>query len=297
MLSAVAPPVELVVTAEVHADSPLLSPVPACLNRALMELSVDRFPFMESHRVKNEPVLPVVLVVEWFARALRQRYPHLQLIGLHDLKVLRGVSLTDADAVRMLSVVFADSHQNGSLTLQVELHGANDVVHYRCRAELATSTNAAVSTRKASNGAADRDWPWTVNQAYEQLFHGPDFQVLRTLDVVSETSARATMVGIHSMGWSGGPWSTDPAALDGGLQLALLWGIERTGRMSLPSAIRSTQFHRSTQDVPLIHCEIITRSVGPLQHTFDIHLTTPGGEPLVDLLEVDMTLLQTGSAS
>ncbi len=291
------PPVEIVVTAEARPDTRLHSPVPACHDRAAMELSADRFPFICSHRVKDAPVLPMVLVVEWFARALRQRYPYLTLIGLHDLKILKGVSLADAKAVRLLTVVFAEACQNGTLTLQVELRGANDILHYRCLAELASGRVAVIPPRTAPPVTVGPGWPWTVDQAYKQLFHGPDFHVLRTLDTVNETGASATLVGTRSMCWQGGPWSTDPAALDGGLQVAVLWGIHRRGRMSLPSAIKSVHFHHPTEDPQLIHCEVTASTIGAHQHTFDIRLTTPAGEPIFDLLDVDMTLLKPGLQS
>ena len=287
------PPVELVVSAEPEPDSRLLSPVSACHRRATMELTITRFPFMRSHRVRNEPVLPLVLVVEWFARALRQRYPHLTLISLHDIKVLRGVSMDDEHAVRLLHVVLAEAHQNGTLSLQIELHGADDVVHYRSRAELASASFNADSRNVARRVTGGASWPWTVEQAYDHLFHGPDFHVLRTLDAVDETSGRATLLGVRSKDWEGGPWTIDPAAMDGALQVAILWGLNRTGRLSLPSSIKAAYFHRTTTDVPWMNCEVVARTVGRHQHSFDIHLTTPTGEPIVDLTEVDMTLLQS----
>ena len=290
MLQPQTPPVEVVVTAEKNVDERLLAPVPACLDRISVELALKRFPFMESHKVKNEPVLPLVLVVEWFARALRQRYPHLTLLSLNDLKVLHGVSLSDEKTGRLLHVDFANVHHNGTLTLQLELCGPDDVVHYRCQAELSSvpaSNGKPVSVRPSGGG----NWPWTIEEAYEHLFHGPDFHVLRSLDSIGETSASATLNGVQSKEWIGGPWTTDPAALDGGLQVALLWGIHQKGRQTLPSAIKSVKFHQADDPSSWVHCDVTTKAIGPYQHTFDIHLTSPTGQPIVDLIDVNMTVL------
>lgn len=289
MLQPDTPPVEVVVTAEKKADDRLLAPIPACLDRISVELAVKRFPFMESHKVKNEPVLPLVLVVEWFARALRQRYPHLTLLSLNDLKVLRGVSLSDEKTGRLLHVVFTNVHQNGTLTLQLELCGPGEVVHYRCQAELDSAP--ACDSCRATVGRGNGAWPWTIEEAYDQLFHGPDFHVLRSLDSIDDKSASATLNGVQLKEWEGGPWTTDPAALDGSLQVALLWGIHRTGRQSLPSSIKSVKFHRSDDHAAWVHCDVLNRTIGPYHHTFDIHLTSPSGQPIVDLIDVDMTLL------
>lgn len=295
VLSSNRPPVEVVVTAEVHKDVRLQSPVPACRDRAAMAVSVDRFPFIDSHQLKNQAVIPLVLVVEWFCRALRQRYPHLTLTSLHDLKVLRGVSLSDPKAVKLLDVVFSDPHQNGALELRVELRGPDDVIHYRCRAELAYAPSHVASVPRLFHVAESGDWPWTLDQAYDRLFHGPAFRVLRTLDAFHDSGARATLVGTRSMDWQGGPWLTDPAALDGGIQVALLWSMHRTGRMSLPSAITTIRFHHPAVESNLLHCEVAATSVGTHQDRFDIHLRSPQGTPIVDLLSVDMTLMQSAA--
>lgn len=292
VLNSPCPPVEIVVTAETHADVRLQSPVPASHDRAALSVSVDRFPFIGSHQVKDQAVIPLVLVVEWFSRALRQRYPHLTLTSLHDLKVLRGVSLADPKVAKLLNVVFTDAHQNGSLELTVELRGPDDTVHYRCRAELDVTTSRSVAKLPAPV-TDESQWPWTVEQAYERIFHGPAFQVLQTLDSVNDSGARATLVGTSAMDWQGGPWSTDPAALDGGLQVALLWGIYRTGRSSLPSAINTVRFHHPSVDSRVIHCEVQATPLGAHQNRFNIHLRCPQGNPIVDLLNVDMTLMQS----
>jgi hypothetical protein len=97
------------------------------------------------------------------------------------------------------------------------------------------------------------------------------------------------------MDWQGGPWLTDPAALDGGIQVALLWSMHRTGRMSLPSAITTIRFHHPAVESNLLHCEVAATSVGAHQDRFDIHLRSPQGTPIVDLLSVDMTLMQSAA--
>ena len=165
-----------------------------------------------------------------------------------------------------------------------------DVVHYRCQAELSSvpvSNGKPVSVRPSGGG----NWPWTIEEAYEHLFHGPDFHVLRSLDSIGETSASATLNGVQSKEWIGGPWTTDPAALDGGLQVALLWGIHQKGRQTLPSAIKSVKFHQADDPSSWVHCDVTTKAIGPYQHTFDIHLTSPTGQPIVDLIDVNMTVL------
>src|SRR5690606_25975128 len=54
------------------------APPPQVLELLVSEASD---PYLDSHRVKGVPVVPVVLVLEWFARAARALAPHLALAG------------------------------------------------------------------------------------------------------------------------------------------------------------------------------------------------------------------------
>ena len=69
------------------------------------------------------------------------------------------------------------------------------------------------------------------------LFHGPAFQVIRSVDAVSDAGLMATVDGVIGRNWPDEPWTTDPAMLDGGLQLALLWTERLLGGPSLPTAV------------------------------------------------------------
>mgnify|MGYP004189994847 CR=1 FL=1 len=62
------------------------------------------------------------------------------------------------------------------------------------------------------------------------LFHGPHFQVIDTLKGVGEEGIVGQLKGTEDVDWNGWgkQWRTDPALLDGGLQLALLLRFVRT---------------------------------------------------------------------
>src|SRR5690606_2983479 len=68
------------------------------------------------------------------------------------------------------------------------------------------------------------------------LFRGEDFRVVRDLQVGTD-GLSASLVGTHEKAWLPDVWQTDPALLDGGLQLALLWTEHTLGRASLPTGL------------------------------------------------------------
>jgi hypothetical protein len=82
--------------------------------------------------------------------------------------------------------------------------------------------------------------PWS-GEIYDGdvLFHGSDFQVIRELQGIADDGIAATLNGTTKAGWTGEPWHTDPAALDGGLQLALLWSRHALGGAALPMSVGS----------------------------------------------------------
>ena len=53
---------------------------------------------------------------------------------------------------------------------------------------------------------------------------------------VGDAGIDAVLSGTAAKEWSG-QWATDPAAFDGGLQLALLWSKHVLGGATLPTAV------------------------------------------------------------
>src|SRR5262249_56295296 len=76
------------------------------------------------------------------------------------------------------------------------------------------------------------------------LVRGPQFRAIQSLDGVSADGAAAMIAGARELGWAGTCWNTDPAAVDGGLQLATLWAERVLGGASLPMALSEYRVHR-----------------------------------------------------
>jgi hypothetical protein len=94
--------------------------------------------------------------------------------------------------------------------------------------------------------ADGKPWPFaSVAEAYDHvLFHRGPFAAIRSLGVVSETAASAEIGGAGSRGDAAEPgtdWFHDITLLDGGVQVAALWGTTLLGRLPLPTRIRA--FH------------------------------------------------------
>jgi hypothetical protein len=172
----------------------------------------------------------------------------------------------------------------------VELRGRDGALHYTATAVLSAHTPAArpVPPRAADAGRA----PWTLAELYPRLlFHGPALQVLRQLTAVTPQGTEAVIAGVRAQGWEPAGWRTDVAALDGGLQLARLWGIHNLGKPSLPTQVGAYVRHREELPAGPLRCVLSARSLSDLRTVCDLLFVDEAGEVAAELREVEMHVL------
>jgi hypothetical protein len=186
-----------------------------------------------------------VLVLEWFLRAARACFPSLVVQGARDLKVFRGVPVEDFDGRGVRLIVHARVLEvAGAETTVVEMKLLDDQDKPRYAAKVILGSVPAQAPASSADEApgSGEGVSWTVAGAYaEALFHRPPFDVIRSLDPVYDERASAELVGVQAAGWPREPWISDPALLDGGLQLACVWSRHVLGGATLPTAIEAAK--------------------------------------------------------
>ncbi|WP_437648433.1 SDR family NAD(P)-dependent oxidoreductase [Sorangium sp. So ce362] len=241
--------VELVLGAE-----PATLAAPEHGRRVALAVRADRatHPYLGDHAINGVPVVPVVIALEWFARAARACRPDLVVTELRDVRVLRGIKLAAYESGGEVFRVDCREVSNGQgAVLAAELRGPQGALHYAATIEMGQAEG-----RVAPKGPALPElgpWP-SGGDLYDgrTLFHGRDFQVIRQLDGVSRDGIVGTVVGLREAGWVSQPWKTDPAALDGGLQLATLWTQHVLGGAALPMSVGALHtFAEGPSDGPL----------------------------------------------
>jgi NADP-dependent 3-hydroxy acid dehydrogenase YdfG len=258
------------------------------------------YPHLGSHLIQGVPTLPVVQVIEWFVRLARARAPEWTFRACRRVKVLKGVQLASFnDGGDERFVLRARPIANGSeLTLRLELAAPDGTRHYEADVEMAASGAPAPNGGTfAPNGLRLDVSPWAPAQLYsrEHLFHGRDFQVIHRVNGISRDGIEAVVSGTSAMGWAGGPWRTDPAAIDGGLQLMLLWSSHYMEQQCLPLAIGEfIQYTEPPTDVPL-HCVVRTSASSALSAKFDMVLVRPDQQAVARLSDVEMYVVPGGT--
>ena len=232
-------------------------------------------PELGDHTIAGVPVLPVVQVVEWFTNAARATRPDLETVGCRQLEVRDGVKLAGFETGGDRFSIHSEQIQNGSgaeLLLQLR---AGDKVHYTAKVDMARDALTAPAAPKRAH--AGEAWKTEIYDG-AVLFHGPDFQVIRSLDGVSDEGISGQVTSESGL-----------RNLDGGLQMALLWARHKLGKASLPMAVGSYRGYKPLAGVN-IDCVVTSNVVGRYKTVSDVRFERDG-EVLAELQGVESVLL------
>jgi hypothetical protein len=249
-----------------------------------LELLVQRgsHGFLEGHAVNGQPVVPVVLVAEWLTRAARSLRPGLHVVAMHDLKVLKGIRLhgfeNGGDRFRIEARVLPGS---AGRQLQMMVRDAAGNPNYSARIVLGAEPAAA------SDGLPPLQVDdWTGGPLYaDLLFHRGQFELIETLNGISDNGIAAQVRGVHAAEWPGESWQLDVAALDGGLQMAVLYGQRMLGGPNLPTSIGELRSYAPPTTGP-IKVAAYQRKSGSSATSTDILFADASGRRLAELIDV-----------
>ena len=257
---------------------------------ARVEIRVDSrsHAYLEDHRIGGTPVVPVVMALEWMLRGVRACRPDLTATGVRNVRVLSGIRLERFhDGGDLFAVSCRQTAGGETPEISVELRGRNGVLHYSGVAAL-----AARSPQPPPAPAAPATERWPHAEVYDGhvLFHRERFRVIRSLDGVSQAGTGGTVSGAREAGWSPEAWCTDPAVLDGGLQLAGLWTRHVLGGASLPMALGELRTYRSGLADGPVRCVLHGRKVHGAHAVCDISFADASGAVIAEILGVESVL-------
>ncbi|HRY42544.1 MAG TPA: SDR family oxidoreductase [Thermoanaerobaculia bacterium] len=287
--------VELVLGGEPRAEALLFAGADARVQELEVKVQRGSHGWLEGHSIKGTPVVPVVLAAEWLSRAARSFRPGLALAALHDIKVLKGIRLGAFDNGGDRFVIQARQTSGGPGTwLQLDVRGSAGTHHYSARAELRPELRAPESELPELPLGE-----WSGEPIYRDLlFHRGAFELIEEVEGISDHGAGGRVRGVERAGWPNGtanPWQLDVAALDGGLQVAVLFAQRMLGKENLPTTIGELRSYRSAPSPGVVSVAAYRRKVGSLGVTTDIHFTDDEGRRLASLLGVETHAYPAGS--
>ena len=231
------------------------------------DLSVSSYAFLKSHVMNGQAVLPVAVIIEWFAHGALHLNPGMQFQGFDDFRVLKGVTLKANENIH-LRILAGTMIQKGDVALvPVELR-SDELLHASAVMVLADEYEKNVLPKLE---AVTGQYQFKQGEYYQngRLFHG---QHLQGITEVTHCSDKGIVANVDSApppsAWMKQPirssWLTDPLALDASFQMMILWCFDQLGVGSLPTAISSyRQYQRS---FPKAGTRIVIRVNGHTDH-------------------------------
>ncbi|MFI9310974.1 SDR family NAD(P)-dependent oxidoreductase [Streptomyces triculaminicus] len=246
-------------------------------------------PHLAHHVIRGRTVLPLAQSLEWILAAAHAWNPAAAAMTLRDIRVLLPASWEATETQDREFTLHATNGTANPGSLTVELRGAGGRVH--CRALAAADDGPAGTIPNAPAQTHDPDLPpWPDAQIYdgELLFHGPLLHALASVEAMGPAGARGTLAGLTALGWPGDTWQTDPAVLDGALQLALLWAREALGHATLPMAVGTFLPYRRGPAPGPVTCRVLPARGTGAHARCHLRLTGRDGVPFADLLDVEL---------
>lgn len=255
------------------------------------ELAVSRraHPEIASHVIGGSPVVPVAIVHEWLVRKVSTELLALPCVRCLDLSVLRGIKLEHydgaGDLLRIGARVEVDAGQclrsGFEQSFALTVHDAAGALRYRARARC---TRTPLPSWPAP---AHATLPALETPVYGPggMFHGPMFQVASGV-ACGEGEASCSLAGALDVGWTGDQWRTDPAVIDGALQLAGLWSRSRRGGEWLPTGIGEIEVYSPGLLRGPLRGTLAARELDGDHSVSDVWVLTPDGAVVAELLRV-----------
>ena len=230
-------------------------------------------------------MVPVAMAIEWILRGALAVRPDLAYASVRDIKVLRPLKLERFDCGDLVYVRCRQVAGDGDRAeISVELRGRGDALHYRAAVDMARWPLAAPATPPTPPLEA-----FDAADLYDGhvLFHGPRFRVILGVEGISRAGIAGTLQGSAAVGWPRDGWRTDPALLDGGLQLAVVWARHVLGGASLPMAVREMRSYREGLAEGPVRCVVSARETHEIRAVSDVVFTDARGAVVAELLGVE----------
>lgn len=265
---------DIVLAADVHK--------PAVAEMASLELMVDcaspSYAFLNDHCIQGVPVVPIALVCEWFARALKHWQADAKLLELQQIRLHKGILLTQASRLKLNGICKSEGLWELSLS-----NADSGELHYSGLALLAsagTSADEAISLPKPPAT------PWQKGAFYGQdaLFHGSGFVLIHSVEGMNASGICGTLERNRPRQWQDLPWALDVGLIDGALQLAFLWGQQVINSFSLPSRIERLLIHDAGLAKGLATAVLQGQAQAPYSAQSDITIMAGNGQPLLSLI-------------
>ncbi len=256
-------------------------------------LTIEDHPFLRSHVLDGHAVLPMAMIIEWFAHGALHGNPGLRFHGFNELRICKGV-IFDQQQPSTLQVLAGRAEKRETfyiVPMELQSIGQDGRITLNARADIVLTGKLPVGIRSITDvPTTPYEPPHGTIYHRERLFHGPDLHGIQEVEGCSAKGIAALVKRAPApTSWIKQPlrsnWLTDPLAIDSAFQLMILWSFQRTGAGSLPTfAGRYRQF---SETFPKDGVQIVIKVTSQREHgaTADMEFLDRTSGKLVARLE------------
>jgi len=175
-----------------------------------------------------------------------------------NLRVLKGIRLKQFQQQGdWFTLACTEKRQETSVLLHLLLTSAEGVKHYDATLELVDKEGFSSNNSRSLQELSLGQWTWDARTVYQNmLFHEKEFQVIGSLEGISDEGCRGILKKEGSPADRTSGWRSDVFVLDGGLQLAQLWFLHHANRNSLPTGFDSLRIYSDSPYTGEILCDL-----------------------------------------
>ena len=254
------------------------------------------YPYLDGHRISSDPIVPAAMVIEWFFRAAIACCPSLPIRTCRGIKVLRGVPVNafEGRGVRLIVQARVLESTGDGARLELKLLDDQEKPRYAGIVEMGgpPAPQPPASLLESRAGESEDEGPvWSVDRVYSEiLFHRGPFRAVRSLDRVLDDRASGELIGLRALGWPDADWCSDPAIIDGGFQLGLIWGRHVLGGRPLPTSLGALHLYRRGPIKAAVRVALRGARAGSRHVTADLVYMTDTGTLLGYVQDLEMHL-------
>jgi len=239
-------------------------------------------PYLEDHRLKGRPVVPLAVVLDWIAWCIPSTNGPAEF-RIENLELVQGIM--GGDRARLELDGHIDTH--GEFAGRVEIRAGAEGAALRAayRADVGAGSGEPLEAFEVDGEALERRVD--LDAFYrEHTFHGPELRGIDDVAALTERGARGRVRGVEASTWiprePRTQWVLDPKLVDSSLQLAGFWCLQKVGKTGYPIGLDRARWVRPLGDVA--DCRIRLREIEEDRFTGDLAYTAADGE-VVAVLE------------
>lgn len=234
-------------------------------------ISAGRDSYLADHRLDGRPVLPLAMAAEVVAEAAQLSRPGLDVVELRRFVLLQGVA-ADRDGVDLEVEISPGAEGDDNIDAQLRQRGSSQAAY---RGQVVLRQGCGDGPGWAGDGFArgdplpggdpvpGRGESMSAEDVYRLLFHGPTLRCIEEVRDLGATGCVARVRASDPARWSsravGGSWLLDPALLDAGPQLVIVWSRLLHGTTALPTRLQLVRRLRRPVPGQVLTCRLDVR--------------------------------------